>query len=281
MAEKFYNRIAQDYDNDWNNIYKDTRSVGIGQILEHCGDRTLDAALDLAVGTGNSFADLERHISIRRRTGNDLSSEMLKQAARKIQGPVEFICDDARNILHHVPQASQDLILCHYLFSYLDSDLILDTAFKLLKPGGFISLATTTKQNLLELSTGRFRHTGRLFRVGNHLSKVDTPENHQACLDLLATHQFQVVRHSNYRKEALFRSFADVISWAVDSGWAAQYFDSGFRLKVLLGRLLFAGAAVVMHPLYPIIAHSDISIVLAVKSGTESSYQRKTTSCLI
>jgi len=271
MAEKFYNRIAQDYDNDWNNIYKDTRAISISQIIEHCGDRTLDTALDLAVGTGNSFADLEPHISIRRRTGNDLSSQMLKQAARKIQGPVEFICDDARNILNHVPPGSQDLILCHYLFSYLDRDHILDIVFKLLKPGGLISMATTTKKNLLELSTGRFRHTGRLFRVGDHLGKVDTPENHEACLNILATHRFQVVQHSNFRKEALFRSFDDVTSWAIDSGWAAQYFDSGFRLKALLGRLIFAGAAAVMHPLYPIIAHSDISIVLAAKSGMGAS----------
>lgn len=266
MAEKYYNRIAPDYDSDWNNIYKDTRTISISQIIEHCGDRTLDAALDLAVGTGNSFADLERLIYIRRRTGNDLSSQMLKQAVRKIRGPVEFICDDARNILNHVPPASQDLILCHYLFSYLDIDQILDVAFKLLKPGGLFSMATTTKKNLLELSTGRFRHTGRLFRVGNHLSKVDTPENHEACLNILAKHRFQVMQHSNYRKEAIFSSFDDVISWSVDSGWAAQYFDSGFRLKALLGKLIFAGAAVVMHPLYPIIAHSDISIVLAAKS---------------
>jgi hypothetical protein len=73
------------------------------------------------------------------------------------------------------------------------------------------------------------------------------------------------MQHSNYRKEAIFSSFDDVISWSVDSGWAAQYFDSGFRLKALLGRFIFAGAAVVMHPLYPIVAHSDISIVLAAK----------------
>jgi len=70
-------------------------------------------------------------------------------------------------------------------------------------------------------------------------------------------------------KNLEFTSFEDVTAWAVDSGWAAQYFDSGFKVKALLGKFIFASAAILMHPLYPISAHSDISIVLARKPVKE------------
>lgn len=152
--------------------------MAVHQIIEHYDDRPVECALDLALGTGNSFIDLERYIYIKHRTGNDISSEMLKQAESKIKGRIRLICEDAKNIQSHIPANSQDLILCHYLFSYLDINEIFHTAFKLLKPDGVLSMATTTKKNLLELSTGRFSMTGKLFRVTKHLSMVETPQNH-------------------------------------------------------------------------------------------------------
>jgi hypothetical protein len=128
-------------------------------------------------------------------------------------------------------------------------------------------MVTTTKKNLLELSTGRFKKTGKMLRVSKHLSEVETPENHNDCLKILSDHTFEIVEDSSYKKRLEFTSFQDVKAWSIDSGWAAQYFDSGFKMKALLGRLIFANAAVLMHPLYPIPAHSDISVVLAQKSG--------------
>lgn len=50
-------------------------------------------------------------------------------------------------------------------------------------------------------------------------------------------------------KNLEFTSFEDVTAWAVDSGWAAQYFDSGFKVKALLGKFIFASAGILMHPL--------------------------------
>lgn len=82
MTTHFYNRIAASYDKDWSGIYANTRSIGIRQILEHYNGRPVACALDLAVGTGNSFFDLDPHLLIGNRIGNDISSEMLRQAAK-------------------------------------------------------------------------------------------------------------------------------------------------------------------------------------------------------
>ncbi len=271
MSKNFYNRIASNYDTDWSGIYSDTRTISINQIIEHYNGRKIGCALDLAVGTGNSFFDLDQCMHIKHRTGNDISSEMLKQAESKIRGPIELVCEDAKNIHSHIPANSQDLILCHYLFSYLDMDEILNVAFQLLKPDGVLSMVTTTKKNLLELSTGRFRVTGKLFRVATHLSMVETPQNHGDCLKILAEHEFEILAQSSYNKRLYFESFKDVKAWSIDSGWAAQYFDRGFRMKALLGRFIFASAAILMHPLYPIAAHSDISVVLVKKASLKNT----------
>ncbi len=265
MSKNFYNRIAPNYDTDWSGIYRDTRAISINQIIKHYNGQTIGCALDLAVGTGNSFYDLSKKMYIVQRIGVDISYEMLKYAKSKIGEPISLICEDARNIQHHIPDSSQDLILCHYLFSYLDIHEILELAFRLLKPGGVLSVATTTKKNLKELSTGRFRGTGKLFRVAKHLSQVETPKNHCDCMKILAEHKFDILNEYQFDKHVKFTSFEDVTAWAVDSGWAAQYFDSGFKVKTLLGKFIFASAAIFMHPLYPITAHSDISIALARK----------------
>jgi hypothetical protein len=57
-----------------------------------------------------------------------------------------------------------------------------------------------------------------------------------------------------------------VTAWAIDSGWAAQYFESGFKIKSLFVRAAFTGLAIIMYPLYPIYTHSDISVILAQRS---------------
>ena len=269
MSKNFYNRIASNYDTDWSGIYRDTRTISINQIVEHYNGRSVGCALDLAVGTGNSFYDLSQWMHIRHRTGIDISYEMLKQAKNKIGGSIELVCEDARNIQSHIPDNSQDLVLCHYLFSYLDIHEILNLAFRLLKPGGVLSVVTTTKKNFLELSTGRFRRTGRLFRVARHLSQVETPKNHCDCMKILVEHKFDILNHYRFDNRLDFKSFEDVTAWSIDSGWAAQYFDSGFKVKALLGKFIFASAAILMHPLYPISAHSDISIVLVRKPFKE------------
>ena len=82
---------------------------------------------------------------------------------------------------------------------------------------------------------------------------------------ILTDHKFDILNDYKFEKNVEFTSFEDVTAWAIDSGWAAQYFESGFKTKALLGKFIFANAAILMHPLYPISAHSDISIVLARK----------------
>ena len=200
LSKNFFNRIASNYDTDWSGIYSDTRTISINQIIEHYNGRKIGCALDLAVGTGNSFYDLSKWMHIGNRTGIDISYEMLKHAKNKIGDSITLICEDARNIQHHIPDSSQDLIFCHYLFSYLDMHEILNLAFRLLKPDGVFSVMTTTKKNLRELSTGRFRGTGRLFRVAKHLSQVKTPNNHCHCMKILVEHKFDILNEYKFEK---------------------------------------------------------------------------------
>lgn len=263
MIKHFYNRIADKYDTDWSGIYADIRKISLDQITRHFECKPIKNAIDIAIGTGSFFDDLSHHLFIQHRMGIDISEKMLKQAAKKISGDIKLICDDVLNIRKYVADHSQDLIVCQFLFSYLNSSEVLKTACRILKPGGVIALASSTKKDLQALHSGRFRITNILFNVEKYLKEADTPACHEDLLSKVAEYKLQVVRHTNYKKQVTFKSFDDVRSWAIDSGWAAQYFNSGFRMKTSVGRAIFAGLSIIMHPLYPIYAHNDISVILA------------------
>lgn len=263
MIKDFYNRIADRYDTDWSGIYEDIRKISLDQITHHFEDKSIKSAIDLAIGTGSFFDDLSHRLFIHHRIGIDIAEKMLKQATKKLSGNIKLICDDALNMGRYVADHSQDLILCQFLFSYLDSSEVLKLAYRILKPGGVIALASSTKKDLKALHSGRFRITNNLFNVEKYLKESDTPACHEELLNQLAEYNFQVVRHTNYRKQVIFKSFDDVTAWAIDSGWAAQYFYTGFKMKTLIGRAIFTGLSITMHPLYPIYAHSDISVILA------------------
>ena len=266
MVNDFYNRIADRYDTDWSGIYADIRKISLKQITRHFKGKPITNAIDLAIGTGSFLYDLGHLVPVHHRIGIDISEKMLKQAAKNISGDITLICDDALNIRKYVADHSQDLIICQFLLSYVKSSEVLKTAWRILKPGGIIALASATKKDLQALHSGRFRITKHLFNVEKYLKGADTPACHEDLLDTLAKYKLQVVRHKSHRKKVVFKSFEDVTAWAIDSGWAAQYFYSGYKLKKMIGRIIFSVLSVIFHPLYPIYANNDISVILAQKS---------------
>jgi hypothetical protein len=136
-----------------------------------------------------------------------------------------------------------------------------------------LSLITSTQQSLSELHSGRFRHAGRLLGVKRSLNKMSTPENHQNCLDKLRKYGFEIMDETLHRQPVCFDSFADVRSWAVDSGWMVSSFDKKLWFRMALGRLIIGVLEFAMYPLYPVQASTEISIVLARKPETREAIQ--------
>ncbi|MGD2171944.1 MAG: class I SAM-dependent methyltransferase [Gammaproteobacteria bacterium] len=266
MATRVYDRVAACYDDDWGGIYAAARTCYVEQICRARKNRGQPPdTLDLGVGTGNSLFDLGRRLPLGKCTGFDLSRGMLRQARSKLGDRVELLREDALRAARHMPAASADLVLCHFLLSFVAADPLLDEVYRLLRPGGLFSLATSTQRSLGELHSGRFSRTGRLLGVRRELQKASTPADHRHCLELVRTRGFTIVDEHSQRRQLLFESFADVRDWALNSGWIAGSLDDPFGLRIACATAIFALARLTMHPLYPIEAHSEISIVLARK----------------
>lgn len=268
MVARVYDRVAVRYDEDWAGLYAAARACSVEQIQRACQQREQPVdAVEFGVGTGNSLLDLEQFLSFGKCIGFDLSSGMLRQAEGKLGGRVELLHEDALRGARKLPPNSADLVLSHFLLSFVAAQPLLDAAYRVLRPGGLLSLATSTRQSLRELYSGRFSCTGRLLGVRRALHKANTPADHRQCLELLRNSGFEIVTDCSQRRRVVFESFTDVRDWALNSGWAASSLDDWFELRIAVITAFFTLARVIMYPLYPIEAHSEISIVLARKPG--------------
>lgn len=266
MVTRVYDRIAARYDEDWAGIYASARRCCLEQIGRAAQDfaQPLDT-VDLGIGTGNSLHELRARVQLGQCTGFDVSPGMLQQAAGKLGDHVALVRDDALAASKRLQTASTDLVLCHFLLSFVAAEPLLDEAYRLLRPGGLISLATSTQRSLSELHSGRFYRSGQILGVRRALRRSSTPADHRHCLGLLRERGFEPIESCLQRRRLQFRSFADVRNWALNSGWAAAALDDPFGLRIACCTAAFAVARLVMHPLYPIDANSEISIVLAKK----------------
>ena len=190
---------------------------------------------------------------------------MLRQASCKLGDRVELVRGDALSAGSRLEGGSFDLVLCHFLLSFVAAGPLLEEAYRLLRPGGLISLATSTQGSLRELHSGRFHRTGQILGVRRAIRRASTPADHGQCLESLQARGFEPIEDCLQRRRLTFESFADVRNWALDSGWAASALDDRFGIRIACGAVVFALAQVVMRPLYPIDASSEISIVLARK----------------
>ena len=268
MVSRIYDQVAAQYDRDWSGLYATARATSLGQIARRLGgaERRVDT-VDLGVGTGNALRDLQQKIQLGNCTGFDISRGMLAQAARKTGSSVKLIHADAAHATEHLAQQSQDLVLCHFLLSFMDMTDLLGLAQRLLRPGGLLSLATSTQESLSELHSVHFPRASRLLGVQASMRKASTPRNHRQCLQALTSMGFEIVEDRLERQAVCFDSFDDVRSWALDSGWAASFLDDPMGMRKLWGRLAFALGEILMYPLYPVDATSEISVVLARKPG--------------
>jgi ubiquinone/menaquinone biosynthesis C-methylase UbiE len=267
MVKKVYDQIASSYDRDIFATYERTRKVVQKQISANL-HAPIACALDFAVGTGMALLSLIRAgVQIRHMIGNDISDGMLAIAQHKLGNRLETISDDLANIHEHVKDNAVDLVLCHFIFSYCDLGATLDSAYRVIQPGGFISVATTTKRNYLDLRTGRFERAAEVMGANATVARAFIPEDHGELCAHLRDRGFTIIQEDRLRDQVTFRSFRDVEVWGLESGWAASFYEGNPYFKKWLARTMFFIASLIMRPLYPIETTEDISVILARKGS--------------
>ena len=118
---------------------------------------------------------------------------------------------------------------------------------------------------MAELYSGRFERYGRWLGVQRSLDRLSNPPTHDACCRMLESAGYRIADSQSLRQAVCFRSFDDVRAWAVDSGWLVNGRDKHIGWRIAGGRALFQVGELLLHPLYPIHATSEMSIVLAQK----------------
>jgi ubiquinone/menaquinone biosynthesis C-methylase UbiE len=108
--------------------------------------------IDVGCGWGRSLRKLNERFRPERLVGFDIAPKMVQAAARELRGlrtasagAVEIV--QASGVALPLPDASVDLLFCHQTFHHLvDQDAAIAEFFRVLKPGGTLLLAESTRR---------------------------------------------------------------------------------------------------------------------------------------
>ncbi len=212
-------QVAETYDRDEHGLLSGVRSLAVSQV------RTIAfpapaTVLDLGVGTGESLVALRDHLPGARCIGVDLSEKMLAIARRKIalETRVADACDAGR----YVPDASVDLAIAHFLTSFVDRRRLFEVARRSLRPGGVLSVASTTRKALVGIRTAVEAALGDRALVD---AAVPSPANGETMADELRECGFTVIAMEEFRRRLTWSTFDECLEWGLSSGFFTQAVD--------------------------------------------------------
>lgn len=225
MSGYYNKKISFHYEkSDFYGIYRRAHEVANKQLLEHFPSNTpIERIADLAIGTGK-FHKLSS-LNVNNLIGFDISKTMLSICSESLPR-ITTICDSAINSQNYLEKNSVDVIIAHYLFSYLDWRKLLLNIKPLLKPGGIISICTTTNENLSDLQATWIANLPRILNADGVMDALDLPKNNEELFKEIERIGFSVKESDVIEIPINFRHFNDVWDYTVKSGWHLQYFYS-------------------------------------------------------
>jgi hypothetical protein len=135
---------------------------------------------------------------------------------------------DALDAERLVAAGSVDLLTMQFIFAYVDPEPVLRQARSLLKPGGLLSVVTSTFETLPTIS-----RLGEMFvSVDEQHRRAQLPATGGAFLAQLAALGFEVVAAQPLAHELSFPDFETLYAFAVPGGWLVQYAPVFDRLRV-------------------------------------------------
>jgi SAM-dependent methyltransferase len=218
---KLYDKhVAATYDQDALGLLAGPRALAIAQIEQStlARDATI---LDLGVGTGQTLLALQARFPQARRIGIDLSARMLEVAAQRIA--VEAHVDDACNAGAHVPPGSVDLVLAHFLTTFVDRPKLFRAAARTLRPGGLFSVVSTPSEAFRRVRAG----VDQLFGQAGLADRVSpSPETAEVLAAELADAGFEIRASETFRRPIVFDSFQPALEWGLQSGFFAHAIEA-------------------------------------------------------
>ncbi|AGF80061.1 ubiquinone/menaquinone biosynthesis methyltransferase [Desulfocapsa sulfexigens DSM 10523] len=150
-VQKMFDDIAPNYD-----LMNRVMTMGQDQrwrrfVVKKAGDPGSGMALDLATGTGDIVALMERQYPGGQYVGADFSLNMLREAKKRFSGQaIDWQASDANN-LPYGDNSFESVTFGYLLRNVDDSLVVLKEIYRVLKPGGRVVCLDTTppEKNIL------------------------------------------------------------------------------------------------------------------------------------
>jgi len=214
---QLYDRhVADTYDEDTLGLLAGGRNLAVAQIAESAlpADATV---LDLGVGTGQTLTAIAPRFPQARMIGIDLSPRMIAAAQGKL--PFDAHVDDACNAGRYVPAHSVDLVIAHFLTSFVHRPSLFGTAHAVLKPGGLLSVVSTTSEAFHRARVG----VDQLLGNAGIIDQVSpSPETGAVLRAEIEAAGFEIRSLETFRRPIIFPSFDETLKWGLQSGFFAH-----------------------------------------------------------
>lgn len=207
--------VADTYDEDALGLLSGVRSLAIEQIARS-GLPDEATILDLGVGTGATLAALAAMRPRARLIGIDLSARMIDLARGKVT--FEAHVDDACNAGLHVAPSSVDLVVAHFLTTFVDRRRFFGVAAGLLRPGGHLSVVSSPAEAFRQVSSTVDRFLG----AATAQTVSPSPENAGVLEDELRSAGLDIDSVETFRRRVRFETFDECVSWGLRSGFFAH-----------------------------------------------------------
>jgi ubiquinone/menaquinone biosynthesis C-methylase UbiE len=231
---KVYNKVAEHYDKYADNFgfVPATHEAALAQLLDL--DWHNKSIVDLGVGSGEFLSELKQKFPEARMTGVDISEEMLKLAKKKLG--LTTICSSLENVDRHLPRHGFDLVIAHFVLAYVGPEIFFEKANELIKPGGYISLVTTTldsfpaSQKFFQKKSEQKGIVGRIVKYFYHraMQVNHVPQSFAALQQEAEKKGFTIVKHRQVIKDLTFNHLKETMNFWIYGGWAASGVEANF-----------------------------------------------------
>jgi ubiquinone/menaquinone biosynthesis C-methylase UbiE len=213
IGQIYDDTVADHYDRDQHGLLGGARGRFLQQMRTHLAGAQVEKVLDLAVGTGESLTPLKEIFPGAAFSGVDLSARMLEVAKTKLD--FEAIHDDVNNAGRHFAPQSFDLVLMHFLTTFIDGAKVVRESAELLAPGGYYSIVSSTYEAFPVLRELSLKVVSKEF-----LDEVSpAPRDPEVIASFLRGAGLEIVACEQFEKEVSFPNFFELYEFALKSGF--------------------------------------------------------------
>jgi SAM-dependent methyltransferase len=199
--------------------------------------------VDLGVGDGALLArlrDLGHPMTL---TGLDISPAMLALASQRL--PLHTVLAPAEQAAAHLPAAHFDLVLVHFILAYVPLETVLRQAHQILKPGGTLSLVTSTHAGTQALKAenahGFYRSRWPWYRamgraVDQAVAASHVPLDAPSLEQSVTAAGLEIERRTTLEDPVHFDDAAHAFQFMITEGWGVNILGQLGRMPMPLAR---------------------------------------------